>query len=171
GGVVATVAALVLGLVGTILFAVGEARQRRQADEEKRKALFQAYHARVAAAVGALAMNDVADASRQLKEAPQELRDWEWRHLYSRLDDSSTVVRLRPSEPAFLPPGPEGLRVGTFTGTGLRFQDENGRTFPELPFPSLANKWFALAGPATGWLLAATENLRLVRLRDQKGRV
>ena len=32
GGVLATVAALVLGLVGTILFAVGEARQRGQAE-------------------------------------------------------------------------------------------------------------------------------------------
>jgi hypothetical protein len=70
--VVATVAALVLRLVGTILFAVGEARQRRQADEEKREAL---------------AAHDVADAARQLEAAPEELRDWEWRHLHSQLDD------------------------------------------------------------------------------------
>jgi serine/threonine protein kinase len=40
GGVFATVAALVLGLLGTILFAVGEARQRRQADAEKREAQY-----------------------------------------------------------------------------------------------------------------------------------
>ncbi len=52
GGVVATGVALVLGLVGTILFAVGEARQRgqaehnaRQAIDEKREAQFQAYRA------------------------------------------------------------------------------------------------------------------------------
>src|SRR5262249_57860453 len=92
--------------------------------------------------------------------------------LHSRLDDSSPVVRFRPSEPAFLLSDPEGLRVGTITGTGLRFQDENGRAFPERPFPSLANEWFALAGPATGWVLPAPgEKARLVRLRDQTGRV
>ena len=54
GGVVATVAALVLGLVGTILFAVGEARQRGQAEQNAREALFQAYRARLAAAAAAL---------------------------------------------------------------------------------------------------------------------
>ena len=61
GGVVATGAALVLGLVGTILFAVREAHQRGQAEhnaqqaiDEQREALFQAYRARMAAAAAAL---------------------------------------------------------------------------------------------------------------------
>ena len=88
GGVVATGVALVLGLVGTILFAVGEARQRgqaeqnaRQAIDEKREAQFQAYRARLAAAAAALSAHDVADAARQLDAAPEDLRDWEWRHL------------------------------------------------------------------------------------------
>ena len=39
GGVAATVAALVLGLVGTILFAVGEAQQRGQAEQNARQAI------------------------------------------------------------------------------------------------------------------------------------
>src|SRR5262249_47428873 len=62
GGVLATGAALVLGLVGTILFAIGEARQRRQAehnahvaDDKTREARFQEYRAHLAAAVSALA--------------------------------------------------------------------------------------------------------------------
>src|SRR5262249_3858221 len=92
GGSVATVAALILVLIGTILLAVGGARQRRQADDKTREALFQTYRARIAAAVAALSAHDVADAARQLKEAPEELRDWEWRHLHSRLDDSSAVL-------------------------------------------------------------------------------
>ncbi len=61
GGVAATGAALVLGLVGTILFAVGEARQRGQAEQnaraalgEKREAQFQAYRARLSAAAAAI---------------------------------------------------------------------------------------------------------------------
>jgi WD40 repeat protein len=145
--------------------------QRDQANAEKHAALYQTYRARIAAAVAALSNHDVADAARQLDAAPEALRGWEWRHLSSRLDDSAGVVRLRPGEPALLLSDPEGLRVGTFTGTGFRFQDENGRAFPERPFPSLVNKEFAFAGPATGWLLAAMEGERLVRLRDQTGRV
>src|SRR5262249_6580314 len=79
GGVLATGLALVLGLVATTLFAVGEARQRRQAeqnarvaDDKTREAQFQQYRARIAAAVAALSSHDVADAARQLKEVPEE---------------------------------------------------------------------------------------------------
>jgi WD40 repeat protein/predicted Ser/Thr protein kinase len=170
-GVLATGAALVLGLVGTIVFAVGEARQRRQADEDKREAQFQAYRARLAAAVAALSNHDVADAARQLDDAPRALRGWEWRHLSSRLDDSTDVLRFRPADPIFLLRGPEGLRVGSFAGTGLRFRDEGGRELPERPFPRSAKYVFSRAGPATGWLFADWENPGLVRLRDETGRV
>jgi WD40 repeat protein len=125
----------------------------------------------MAAAVAALAANDVADAARQLDAAPEALRGWEWRHLSSRLDDSTNVVRLRPGTPALLLSGPEGLRVGTFTGAGLRFRDESGREFPARPSPDLANERFAFAGTVTGWLLAPTEKGLLVRLQDETGRV
>ena len=115
GGVIATGVALVLGLVGTILFAIGEAHQRGQAEhnaqqaivaqrdalfqaqqaiDANREAQFQAYRARMAAAAAALSAHDVADAARQLDAAPEDLRGWEWRHLSSRLDDSSEVIRL-----------------------------------------------------------------------------
>src|SRR5262249_21695523 len=101
GGVVATVLALVLGLVSTILFAVGEARQRGEAehnaqvaDDKTREALFEAYRARLAAAGAALSAHDVAAAARLLDAAPKELRGWEWRHLRSRLDESSSTIPL-----------------------------------------------------------------------------
>src|SRR6516225_3313747 len=77
GGVVATGLALVLGLVGTIVFAVGEAQQRRQAEhnarvamDKEREAQFQAYRARMAAASAALSAHDVSDAAHQLDAAP-----------------------------------------------------------------------------------------------------
>jgi WD40 repeat protein/tRNA A-37 threonylcarbamoyl transferase component Bud32 len=165
-------AASLLGGLGGVTWKWLEANEQRdQANAGKQAALYQTYRARLAAAVAALSNHDVADAARQLDAAPEALRGWEWRHLSSRLDDSATVVRLRPGEPALLFSDPDGLRVGTITGTGLRYQDESGGAFPERPFPSLANKWLALAGPATGWLLAETEGVRLVRLRDQTGRV
>src|SRR5262249_59623595 len=89
GGVAATVGALVLGLIGTILFAIGEARQRGEAEQNARQARFQTYRSRIAAATAALSAHDVTDAERQLREAPEELRDWEWRRLESRLEYSS----------------------------------------------------------------------------------
>ncbi len=64
----------------------------RRADAEKQVAQYQAYRASLAAASAALENHDVADADRHLESAPAALRAWEWRHLRSRLDDSSSVV-------------------------------------------------------------------------------
>src|SRR5262249_24600990 len=110
GGVAAVMLALVAGLIGTTLFAVREARQRDEAEhhaalangeragaeEEKKAALRQPYRARLAAAAGALQNDDVADAARHLREAPEALRDWEWQHLHSRLDDRSSRIAIEP---------------------------------------------------------------------------
>src|SRR5262249_13935652 len=140
GGVVATVAALSLGLLGTTLFAVGEARQRGQAEQnarealdEKREALFQAYRARIAAPVAALAAHDVADASRQLELAPEALRGWEWRHLRNRLDDSSSLVTLPAGGSGFLIPTPDRLRIGVLSSAGLRITDLEGGATLRVP--------------------------------------
>ena len=148
GGVVATGVALVLGLVGTILFAVGEARQRREAEHharaafaEQRKAMFQAYRARLSAATAAISTHDVADAAHQLEAAPEDLRDWEWRHLHSRLDDSSSVITLPAGEHGFLLQrsggsplhGSDRLRVVTLTGDGLRLIDLEGGENTTVP--------------------------------------
>ncbi len=62
----------------------------------------------MAAGSAAISAHDVADAARQLDAAPKDLRDWEWRHLRSRLDDSSAVVPL-PDKVAFL----LGARIGS----------------------------------------------------------
>ena len=122
-GSVATVLALVLGLIGTIFFAVRESHQRGQAEhnaqmalDEKQEALFQAYRARMAAAVAALSAHDVADAARQLETASQDLRDWEWRHLRSRLDDSSAVISLPAGSIGFLLDAPLTLRSSPSAG-------------------------------------------------------
>jgi WD40 repeat protein/predicted Ser/Thr protein kinase len=163
-GVLAVFAALLVGTAVSVLFAWRAAENAAVATDE-------AYRARLAAAVAALSNHDVAAAARQLDAAPKALRGWEWRHLSSRLDDSSSVLRFRPADPAFLLWGPEGLRVGIFTRTGLRFQDESGREFPEKPFPRFASWVSSRAGPATEWLFADWENSRLVRLRDETGRV
>src|SRR5262249_26923667 len=106
GGILA---ALVLGLVGTLIFAAGEAEQRGRAEknagvaEEKRlAATYQRYRARLAAAGAALQNHDVADAASQLRDAPEELRDWEWLHLHSRLYDGSGRIEAEPGATLFL---------------------------------------------------------------------
>ena len=106
GGVVATGAALVLGLAGTILFAVAEARQRgqaelnasaaeksaREADRSRLSALRETYQARLAATMMALREGNVREAATQLEAAPAGLRGWEWQHLHARVSDLSPIL-------------------------------------------------------------------------------
>jgi WD40 repeat protein len=147
------------------LFAAREARQ------SARLAQSQAYQARLAAAIGALAGNDVADAARHLERAPEKLRAWEWHHLLSRLDDSSALIHLRPGDPALLVPDLNRLRVGIFTDSALRFRDENGTESPEYPFVQAVNQRFAIVPAADGGLIAASEDPYHLTLRDETGNV
>jgi predicted Ser/Thr protein kinase len=165
GGVVATVLALVLGLVGTILFAVGEVR-------EKREAQFQAYRARIAAAVAALSAHDVADAAGQLKEAPEELRDWEWRHLHSWLDDSSAVLPLPAgSTAAFLIGAPDRLQAWALTPAGLRLTDVEGGATGILPIGPEHRRYVSATQTRRGLRVAAWVGNTSFDLLDEAGRV
>ena len=101
----------------------GERSRARQADAEKKVALYQAYRASLAAASAAIQNHDVGDAARQLESAPEILREWEWRHLHSRLDDSSSIVPLPAGAGGFLIAAPDRLRVGDLTATGFRITD------------------------------------------------
>jgi WD40 repeat protein len=94
----------------------------------------------MAAASAAVANGDVADAARHLQAAPEALRGWEWRHLHTRLDECSSLIRLPASRPwspdSFLIPGPDRLRIGTLTSAGLRVTYLDGgedRTVPIAP--------------------------------------
>ena len=111
-------AALLVGTVVSIVFALRAAENARVADENarvanerERVATYQSYRARIAAAVAALSHHDVADAARQLDAAPEALRDWEWRHLRTRLDDSTTVFPAAAGESQFLIRDPKGIRI------------------------------------------------------------
>ncbi|HKB39976.1 MAG TPA: hypothetical protein VKD72_26305, partial [Gemmataceae bacterium] len=120
--------ALLLGLLTASLFGglAGGTWKWLEADAEKQSALYQAYRARIAAAGSALQNHDVADAARQLDAAPESLRGWEWRHLHSRLDDSSGVIPFPTGGSGILIPGPDRLRVGIISGDSLRLADLDG---------------------------------------------
>jgi WD40 repeat protein len=171
GGVAATGAALVLGLVGTILFAVGEARQRRQADAEKREALVQAYRARIAAAVAALSAHDVADTARQLDAAPEERRGWEWRHLRSRLDDSSSVIPLPAEGWGHLLGAPGRLRAAALTAGGVRVTDLESGESKAVPVGPERARSFTVTQTARGLRVAAWVGKTTLELLDEAGQV
>ncbi len=178
GGMLATGTALVLGLVGTILFAVAEARQRGQADQnaraaldEKHEAQFQEYRARIAAAAAALSAHDVDGAARQLDAAPEELRGWEWHHLYSRLDDSSSVIPLPVGGDGFLLAAPDRLRVGTWTGSGLRVTDVEGGAAKTLPLGRERGRLVTVTQTRRGLRVAPWVGDTTFDLLDEAGRV
>ncbi len=91
--------ALLAGMIVSLLFALGESRQRQRAEENAdradanaRQARREAYQARLGAAAMALTNQDVDEADHQLTNVPEYQRAWEWRHLYSRIDDSTALV-------------------------------------------------------------------------------
>jgi WD40 repeat protein/predicted Ser/Thr protein kinase len=171
-------AALAVGLVGTILFAVRAAEERTQAEQsarrataEKQAAQYQTYRARIGAAGAALQNHDVADAARHLAEAPESLRNWEWRHLHSRLDDSSAVLPAPAGGVFFLLRGRDGLRIGTFSPTGTSLADLEGRELRHFPVhPWRAGNFFFQETPRGLWALSERPD-RSVCLADERGHV
>jgi eukaryotic-like serine/threonine-protein kinase len=140
-GVSGIFAALLVGTVVSILFALRADENARvanefaaRADENARianerehAATYQSYRARIAAAVAALAQHDIIDAARQLDAAPEPLRDWEWRHLHNRLDDSTSVFPASAGEYQCLIHDPQGIQISQLTFTSLRLTDLEGR--------------------------------------------
>ncbi len=76
-----------------------EAKQRQVADEardtaqrEQKAERWGRYRSNIAAASGALQLQNSGAARIALDDAPQEHRNWEWRHLHSQLDGSAIVL-------------------------------------------------------------------------------
>jgi eukaryotic-like serine/threonine-protein kinase len=149
----------------------GRAEQNaRVALGEKREATFQAYRARLSAAAAAISAHDVVDAARQLEAAPVDLRDWEWRHLRSRLDDSASVIRLPTGESGLLAPGQDRLRVGILTGDGLRLTDLEGVESSKVPFSAQGLQFAGVVQTRVGLRVAAWVDNETVHLVDEAGR-
>jgi WD40 repeat protein/predicted Ser/Thr protein kinase len=168
GGVLAVMAALVVGLIGTILFAVEAGRNAQAAKEKEKEARYQTYRARIAAAGAALAGHDVVDAADQLAEAPQELRGWEWRHLHSRLDDSAAAIPLDEKEAISLARTPEGVRVVGYNHTGVRLLDLDGRELLARSHPRDRRYLGILPGRGLRFVKQVADTLQLL---DEEGRV
>jgi WD40 repeat protein/predicted Ser/Thr protein kinase len=153
--------ALVAGTVVSVLYAV-------RAEHNARLARYQTYRARLAAAAAALSHHDVADAARQLEEAPEEWRGWEWRHLHARLDDSDVVL----SGVEWVRWGPSGLRLAAFTPDALVVSDDEGRRISSIPRRDLLAGAVIHFSDDTAWLAAEPLDKAegVIRLRESTGR-
>jgi eukaryotic-like serine/threonine-protein kinase len=172
---------LVGGLLGVTAKWLEADEQRRLADKgtraaevEKDKAVRQAYRARIAAASAALQGHDVVEAARQLIEAPEALRDWEWHHFHSRLDERAAVFPIEPGELQFVVTTPAGLRLGRYTATGYRILDIDGRTIfagtdgrALGSGPGTAGALVVVAAGADTWVVRDEQGAELGRLPAQ----
>jgi WD40 repeat protein/serine/threonine protein kinase len=144
--------------------------EARQAVSEKQVAQRETYRARIAAAGAALQNNDVADAGRQLDAAPADLRGWEWRHLSSRLDDSSRAFQLPEGNAGLVLGASERLRAWSVSKDGLCITDlENGeqRTLPIVPERV---HFVTVAQTRRGLLVVALVEQSRIDLLDETGR-
>ncbi|HLJ92894.1 MAG TPA: protein kinase [Gemmataceae bacterium] len=143
--------------------------QARQVDIEKLEALRQAYRGRLAAAAAALQNHDVADAARQLWEAPESLRGWEWQHLHSRLDDRSGVIRAAPGETLILLPNPQGIQVGRVENTHLNLTDLDGEPSRSLSLRATVSSAQGAQQTSAGLRFVESVGKDTLRLWDEMG--
>jgi WD40 repeat protein/predicted Ser/Thr protein kinase len=169
-GTLAVMATLVLGLIGTILFAVDARRNATIANDREQEARSQTYRARLAAAAGALGSNDVVDAAKQLAEAPEELRGWEWHHLHSRLDDSSLVIPMAHEEAIRLADTRDGLLVVGVSQSRVRLLNMNGHELLSRSYPNPETWPCADLLPSPGRDFVQLDG-NAIQLVDQQGRV
>jgi WD40 repeat protein/predicted Ser/Thr protein kinase len=164
GGVLSVFTALLLGTIVSVGFAW-------RAEHNAREASYQTYRARLAAAAASLSAHDVLDARRQLEAAPAELRGWEWRHLRSRLDDSSAVIPLPDRRFCFLIGAPDKLQVGAFTPAGLRLTDLASGEHQTLPIGTGRGRHFAATQTRRGLRVAVWISNTVFDLLDEAGQV
>ncbi|MHC4083076.1 MAG: protein kinase domain-containing protein, partial [Planctomycetota bacterium] len=138
---VAAFVVLVVGVIGTtagMIRANAEAERARNAEQaasrseqrsieeaerattaeaaavaEAQRAEFQTYAANLFAADASLRMNEPAPARERLERCPPQLRHWEWKHLYARLDRSLGVLRGHENEVWIASFSPDGTRLVT----------------------------------------------------------
>lgn len=87
--------------------------QRSRAERNHTEARFQAYVARISAADLAIMADDANTALKNLEQAPEELRDWEWHHLMGRVDQSMATLRGHTDAVGAVSWSPDGSRLAS----------------------------------------------------------
>ncbi len=91
---------------------------RQEAGARARSERWERYRSNIAEASAAQQLQNSSTGERALEAAPEEYRNWEWRHLRSLLDGSSNVLSVPGIIPHTLRLSPDGrqLAVGTSSG-------------------------------------------------------
>ena len=112
GGVVSTLVVSVAGaLVATVLAVRAAAGER--------EALRGTYLAQIRAAAAGLAAGDPQGAAESLDRAPEQLRSWEWEHLWSRAEGAAIPFEGTAEGTAGLAVDADGRRVFALRGDSL----------------------------------------------------
>jgi WD40 repeat protein len=91
-GVLVAFLALIAGTIVATRQALIAQEERATAVDLQHHAERQAYRAHIAAAATAVESHDMVLARGNLEAVSEALRAWEWRHLHSRLDQSSLAI-------------------------------------------------------------------------------
>lgn len=73
----------------------------------------ESYAAHLAAAESSFRLNELAEARRWILSAPEPMRNWEWRHLSSLLDDSLRTIEVNKEGLMTVAVSPDGSRIAT----------------------------------------------------------
>src|SRR5262249_47804870 len=132
-------------------------------------ALRQAYYARLAAAGAALRDDDVTAAAHHLDAAPGPLRGWEWDHLHSRLDESSSVFQPPNGGQMLLASSGSGIRLVVCGPDDPRLVDPDGGEGMTLPGRGLSIN--LVEHTARGTRVFACEKSGHLVMLDETGKV
>ncbi len=104
-----------------------EARQRGEAQRREKSERWERYRANLVAAASALEVYNVGSAGGALEAAPEEHRNWEWRHFHSRLDLAEHVLPVFDGAAGDGNLSADGRRVLLVAGKTARVWDTVGR--------------------------------------------
>jgi WD40 repeat protein/tRNA A-37 threonylcarbamoyl transferase component Bud32 len=100
------------------------AEQRDEAQRREKAERWERYRADILAAASALQVDNVGGARGALEDSPSEHRNWEWRHLYNRLDLARHVLTAAPFNTVSSHAFSDGARrVAVTTGRTVRVWD------------------------------------------------
>lgn len=85
---------------------------------------YQSYLAHIAAANASLRLNETAEAKRWLTAAPVQYRNWEWRYLDARTDNSVAKIATLDSKPDEVHYSPDGkMLIAAMPDNSIRLFD------------------------------------------------
>src|SRR5262249_9327282 len=130
--------------------AAAEANRRSDAERRAR------YGAAIAAAASALALNNIDSAKAHLEAAPEEHRNWEWRHFTPPLDNARILFRPADGPVALLAIAPAGDRLAYAVAGGRQLRLWAPGSGVDLALlPECRGKVISIAFDPDGSLVAA----------------